>query len=75
MFCTICSYGNYIYHYSDRAATLSDLCHTNVLGNVVHTKVIKATVEFHKARKIFALVVLFPKSNYKAECVVAIDAN
>jgi len=56
--CTICSYGKYIYHYSDRAATLADLCHTNVLGNVVHTKVTKAAVEFYKARMISALLLL-----------------
>ena len=31
-----------------QAVTLSDLCHTNVLGNVVHTKLTKAAAEFHK---------------------------
>jgi hypothetical protein len=32
-------------HYSDGAATLTNLCHKNVLGNVVHTKV---TLKFLK---------------------------
>ena len=43
--------------------------------NVVHTKVTKATIGFYKARMIFALVLLILKSDNKAECVVAIDAN
>ena len=47
-----------IYHYSDGAATLTNLCHKNVLGNVVHTKETKAAVEFLKAQMIFALVLL-----------------
>ena len=52
------------------------MCHTNGLaGNIVHTKVTKAAVEFHKALMISALVILIPKSDNKAECVVAIDAN
>jgi hypothetical protein len=32
-------YVDCIPHYSDGAATLTNLCHKNVLGNVVHTKV------------------------------------
>jgi hypothetical protein len=52
------SYGNCMYHYSDGAATLTDLCHTNVLGNVVHTKVSKAVVEFYKAQMISLTVLL-----------------
>ena len=55
--------------------TLTDLCHTNVLGNIVHTKETKATVEFYKARMISALVLLILKSDNKAECVVAIITN
>ena len=51
------------------------MCHKNVLGNVVHTKVTKTAVEFCKARVIFALVFLILKSDNKTECVVAIDAN
>ena len=31
-------YGNYIYHYTDGATTLTDLWHTNIFGNVVHAK-------------------------------------
>ena len=70
------SYGNFIYHYSDGAATLADLCHTNVLGNVIHTKVTKVVVEFYKARMISAIVFLILKSsNNKAELIVVIDAN
>ena len=41
-----------IYHYFDGAATLNDLCHTNVLGNVIHTKVTKVAVEFYKAQMV-----------------------
>jgi hypothetical protein len=37
--------------------------------------VTKATVEFPKARMISALVLLISKSDNKAECIVAIDAN
>jgi len=44
-----------LHHYSDRAAALNDLCHTNVLGIVVHIKVTKDAVEFLKARRISAL--------------------
>ena len=51
------------------------LCHKNVLDNVVHTKVTEAAFEFLKARMISALVLLISKSNNRAECVVAIDAN
>ena len=51
------------------------MCLTNVLGNVVHTKVITVAVEFYKARMIFALVLQILKSDNKAECVVAIIAN
>ncbi len=50
--------------------TLTDLCHTNGLGNVVHTK-----VEFYKAQMISVLVLLILKSDNKAECVVTIIAN
>ncbi len=64
-----------IHHYSDGAATLTDLCHKNVPRNVCHTKVTKAPVEFLKARMISALVLLIFKLDKKAECVVAIDAN
>ena len=63
------------HHYFDGAATLIDLCHKNVLGNVVHTKVSKAAVEFLKARMISTLVLLIFKSDNKAECVVAIDTS
>ena len=69
------SYVDCIHHYSDRAATLIDLCHKNDLGNVVHTKVTKAAVDLLKARMISTLVLLISKSDNKAECVVAIDAN
>ncbi len=55
--------------------TLTDLRQTNVLGNVVHTKVTKAAFEFHKARMIFVLVLPTSKSDNKAECVVEIEAN
>ena len=58
-----------------QATALTDLCHANVLGNAVYTKVTKVAVEFRKARMISALVLLIPKSDNKAECVVAIDAN
>ncbi len=54
---------------------MTNLCHTNVFGNVVHTKVTKVAVEFRKARMISALVFLILKSENKAEYVVAIDAN
>jgi len=75
-FVYFCPYYTYcIHHYSDWAAALSDLCHKSVLGNVVHTKVSKADVEFLKARMIFALVFLIPKSDNEAECVVAIDTS
>ncbi len=64
-----------IHHYSDGAATLTNMCHKNVLGNVVYTKVTKAAVEFLKARMISPLALLISKSDNKAEGVVAIDAN
>ena len=51
------------------------MCLTNVLGNVVHTKVTKVAAEFYKARMIFALVLLILDSDNKAQCVVAIVAN
>jgi hypothetical protein len=51
------------------------LCHKNILGNVVRTKVTKAAVEFSKARIISALVLMILKSDNKAKCVVAIDAT
>ena len=51
------------------------MCHTNVLGNVVHDKVTKVAVEFYKARMISALVLLILKSDNKAKCIVAIIAN
>ncbi len=75
VFCTICAYGNYVYHYSDGASTLTDLCQTNIYGNVVHAKFTNVAVQFHKARMISALVLRIPKSDNKAECVVAFDAN
>ena len=75
IFCTFFFYGNCIYHYSDGAASLTDLCHTNVIGNIVHIKVTKVAVEFYKAQMIFVLVLLILKSDNKAECVVAIIAN
>ena len=55
------SYDNYIYHYSDGAATLTNLCHKNVLGYVVHTKVTTNAVEFLKALMISELVLLISK--------------
>ena len=64
-----------IHLYSDGTATLTNLCHKNILGNVVHTKVTKAAVELLKARMISALVLLITKSDKKAECVVVIDRN
>ncbi len=64
-----------IHHYFDGAATVTNLCHKNVLGNAVYTKVTKAAVEFLKARMISALVLLISKTDNRAECVVAIDAN
>ena len=51
------------------------MCLTNDLGNVVHTKVVKVAVEFHKARLISALVLLILTLGNKAECVVAIVSN
>ena len=51
------------------------MCHTNVFGNVVHTKVTKVAVMFCKAQVIFVLFLLILKSDNKAECVVAIIAN
>ena len=51
------------------------MCYKKVLGNVVHTKVTKASVEFLNARMISALVLLIFKSDNKAKFVVAIDAN
>ena len=59
IFLTICSYGNCNHHYSDFAAALIDLCHKNVFGNVVHTKVSKTAVEYLKARMNSALVFFF----------------
>ena len=53
-------------HYSDYAAALNYLCHNNVLGNVVHTKVTKTAVESLKAQMISALVFLILKSNNNA---------
>ena len=55
--------------------TITDLCNTNGLGNVVHTKVTKAAAEFYKARRIFVLVLMIIKSDNKTECVFAIIAN
>ena len=69
------SYGNYIYHFPDCVAALANLCHKNVLGNVVHTQVTKASVEFYKARMLFALVFLILKSDSKAKRIVAIHAT
>ena len=51
------------------------MCQTNILGNVFQTKVTKVGVEFYKARMISAIVFLVLKSDNKAGCVVAIDAN
>ena len=51
------------------------MCYKNVLGNVVHTTVTKAAVEFLKAQMIHALVLLIPKSDNMTKCIVAIDAN
>jgi len=51
------------------------LCHKNVIGNIVHTKVTKVAVECLKARMISALVFLILKSHNKAECIGAINAN
>ena len=42
------SYGNCIHHYSDCVAALTDLCHKNVLGNVVDNKVTKTAIVFLK---------------------------
>ena len=64
-----------IRHYSDGAATLTNLCHKNVLDIVVHTKATKSAVEFLKAQMISALVLLISKSDNKAECVFTFDAN
>ncbi len=47
----------------------------NIIGNVIHNKFTNAAVEFHKTRIISALALPIPKSDSKAECVVAIDAN
>jgi hypothetical protein len=54
-------YVDCIHHYIDGAATPTNLCHKNVLGNVIHAKVTKAAVEFFKARMISALVLLISK--------------
>ena len=51
------------------------MCFTNVLGNVVRTKVKKAAHELTTGRMISTLVFLILKSDNNAECVVAIDAN
>ena len=51
------------------------MCLANDLGNVVHTKVTKVAVEFHKAQMISALVLLILTSNNNAECVAAIVSN
>ena len=51
------------------------MCHTNVLDDVVHTKVTKAAVEFYKAQMISVPALLILKLDNKAECVVAIIAN
>ena len=44
-------YGNCIYLYFDFALALTDLCHTKVLGNIVHTE----------ATKVLLLLGHFPK--------------
>ena len=64
-----------IHHYSNGAATLTNLCHKNILDNVVNTKVTKVAAELFKARMISALVLLIYKSDNKTICIVAIDAN
>ena len=46
------------------------MCHKNVLGNVVHTKVTKVAVELYKAQMISALVLLILKSDNKAELLL-----
>ncbi len=51
------------------------MCHKNILGNVAHTKVTKDAVEFLKARMISARALMIPKSDNKAEFIVAIEAN
>ena len=51
------------------------MCHTNVLGYVIHTKVAKVAVEFLKARIIWSIFFLIDKSNNKTEYVVAVVAN
>jgi len=75
VFRTFFAYGNCIYPYADGAVTLTDLYHTNGLGNDVHIKVTKAAVDFYEAQIISVLVLLFLKSDNKAECVFTIIAN
>jgi hypothetical protein len=75
-FVQICSYyGGFIHHFSDCAASLTDMCSKNLPGNVVHTEATKAAFETLKARMIFALVLLIPKIGHDVELVVATDAS
>ena len=75
-FVQFCSYyGKFIHHFSDCAAPLTNACHKNLLGNVVHTETTKAAFETLKFRMFFAPVLLIPKMGHEAEFVVATDAS
>jgi hypothetical protein len=60
LFCSY--YGNFIRHFSDCAAQLTDMCRKNLPSRVVHTEATKAAFETLKARMISAPVLLIPKT-------------
>jgi hypothetical protein len=57
-------YGKLIHHFSDCAATLTNMCRKHILGNVVHTEATKDAFDTLKSRVISGPVLLIPKMGH-----------
>jgi len=75
-FVAFCSfYRQFIHHFADCSAPLTDFCRKSLPGKVAHSDATRAAFETLKARTISAPVLLIPKSGQYAEFVVATDAS
>jgi len=75
-FVQFCSYyDEFVHHFSDCDAPLTDMRRKSLPGNVVHTEATKVALEMFKSRMTFALFLLIPKMGHEAEFIVATDAS
>ncbi len=66
-FVAFCSfYRNFIHHFADCSAPLTDLCRKSLPGRVVHCDATKVAFETIKARMISAPMLPIPKSGQDA---------